>query len=269
MAGVLPKSALQINPLYLVTMKYLNYEKAEHLGIIKFSRKEVLNALNRDLLEEFYLFLELIAKGEQIKALVITGEGDQAFSVGADLKNMQAMSQHEVLRFFEFGQKIADELQKAPFLTIAAVNGYALGGGFEMALACDFIYASETAVFGLPEVQLGLIPSFGGTQRLSEAIGARLAKEWIMTGKKIKAKEAYDVHIVNKICSPNNLLKESCEIAAEILTHPFHACLQAKKAINLATSLKREALEAERNMAALCFESDECKQKIKKFTHAK
>lgn len=246
-------------------MKYLTYEKFEHIGIVKFSRKEVLNALNRELLEEFYMFLELLAKGQQIRVLVLSGEGDKSFASGADITEMQAMGQLEVLRFLEFGQQVASLLQHSPFITIAAVNGFALGGGFEMALACDYIYASEKAVFGLPEVRLGLIPAFGGTQRLTEAVGARIAKEMILTGKTITAKEAFDLKIVNKVCKDQDLLKEACESGASILTHPFNAVLQAKKAINLASSLDIRNFEAERNMSAICFATGEREEQMKQF----
>ncbi len=250
-------------------MKYLEYEKFEHIGIVKFARKDVLNALNRDLLEEFHMFLELIGKGQQIRALVITGDGDKSFASGADISEMQNMGQLEVLHFLELGGKVAKALQNAPFLTIAAVNGYALGGGFELALACDFIYASENAVFGMPEVTLGLIPGFGGTQRLTESIGPRLAKEMLMTGKTINAQKALDFGIANQVCKPADLLKNCCESAASMLKHPFNAVLQAKNAVNLASSLKCASFEAERNMAAICFATGERKEQMKEFIEKK
>ncbi|HRD55224.1 MAG TPA: enoyl-CoA hydratase/isomerase family protein [Parachlamydiaceae bacterium] len=246
-------------------MKYLTYEKFEHIGIVKFSRKEVLNALSRPLLEEFLMFLELLAKGQQIRVLVLSGDGDKSFSSGGDIAEMQTMGHLEVLRFFELGQQVASALENAPFLTIAAVNGYAFGGGFEMALACDYIYASEKAVFGLPEVRLGLVPAFGGTQRLTEAIGLRAAKEMILTGREISVKEAFDLKIVNQVCKPEDLLKEACESGAAILSHPFSAVQQAKRAINLASFLGAGNFEAERNMAAICFATGERQEQMKQF----
>lgn len=246
-------------------MKYLTYEKAEHIGIVKFSRKDVLNALNRGLLEEFDLFLEVIAKGQQIQALVISGEGDKAFSAGADISEMEGLSQVEMMRFLELGSKVANALTNAPFITIAAVNGLALGGGFEMALACDFIYASKNATFGLPEVHLGLIPSFGGTQRLTEAIGQRLSKELILKGQSITAKEALDLKIVNRVVESSDLLLEACKAGAEIIRNPFLAVQEAKKAINLASNLDQKSLESERNMSALCFGTEERAAKMKEF----
>jgi enoyl-CoA hydratase len=250
-------------------MKYLSYERLEHIGIVKFSRVDVLNALNRDLLEEFQMFLELIAKGQQLRVLILTGEGDKAFSAGADISEMQKFSHLEMLKFSELGQKIACLLQNSPFITIAAVQGYALGGGFEMALACDFIYAAENATFGLPEVHLGIIPSFGGTQRFTEALGPRLAKEYILTGKTFSAKEALDLKIVNKLFPPDSLLKNCYETAVEILKSPYNAVLQAKRAVNIASDVKQHGLEAERNMATVCFATGERENQMEAFIKQK
>jgi len=246
-------------------MKFISYERQEHIGLLKFCRKEVLNALNKDLLEEVHMFLDLISKGQQLRALIVTGDGDKAFASGADISEMQHFSHLEMLRFSELGQKVATSLQTAPFLTIAAVNGYALGGGFEMALACDFIYATEKAVFGMPEVSLGLIPAFGGTQRLTEAVGPRLAKELIMTGRTISGKEALDFNIVNKLVKEDMLIASCYETASTVLKHPFNAVLQAKRAINIASHISNEALEAEKNMSSVCFATPERKNEMDLF----
>ena len=250
-------------------MKYISYERQEHIGILKFCRKEVLNALNKDLLEEVHMFLELISKGQQLRALIVTGDGDKAFAAGADISEMQGFSHLEMLRFSELGQKVADSLQTAPFLTIAAVNGYALGGGFEMALACDFIYATEQSIFGLPEVNLGLIPAFGGTQRLTEAVGPRFAKELIMTGKTITGREALNLNIVNKLVKEDILIASCYETASTVLKHPFNAILQAKKAVNIASNLDCKGFEAERNMASVCFATPERKNQMGAFIKKK
>lgn len=246
-------------------MKYISYVRQDNIGLLKFNRPEVLNSLNKDMLEEIQMFLELIAKSEQIKAIIVTGEGDKAFAAGADIKEMQKMTPLEMLRFSELGQKVADSLERAPFLTIAAVNGYALGGGFEMALACDFIYASEKAVFGLPEVTLGLIPAFGGSQRLTEAVGPRFAKELIMTGKTFSAEEALNLQIVNKLVPAETLISSCYDAASLILKNPFNATLQAKRAVNAASQLKIEGFEAERNMCAVCFSTPERKNQMDAF----
>ncbi len=193
------------------------YEKRGSVGIFKINRPEVLNALNKKLLEEFLLFLDLIPRTQQIKALILTGEGEKAFIAGADIKEMQGMDFLQMKQFCELGQKVTLALENAPFLTVAAVNGYALGGGLEMALACDFIYASKTAKVGLPEVSLGIIPGFGGTQRLARAIGTRLAKEMIMSGKVISAEEAQKLGIINHLSEPQDLLKDCFQIIESIL----------------------------------------------------
>lgn len=241
-------------------MNNLIYEKqSPHIGILKINRPEVLNAINRAILEQMLDFLRSISKQEDCRALIITGAGEKSFIAGADIKEMQGMSHTEMLLFTELGQEVTQAISKAPILTIAAVNGYALGGGFEMALACDFIYASKNAKFGLPEVSLGIIPGFGGTQRLSRIIGTRQAKELIMSGRTFTAEEAYSRGIVNHLCESESLLKECSVVASEIIRHSHFAIMQAKRAIDAGFNLSMsEALELERNMCAVCFATEEC-----------
>lgn len=239
-------------------MNNLIYEKhSSNIGILKIHRPTVLNAINRITLEELLHFLQHKLPQEKCHALILTGSGEKSFIAGADIKEMQEMSHTEMLQFCELGQKVTLALEKAPYLTIAAVNGYALGGGFEMALACDFIYASKNAKFGLPEVSLGIIPGFGGTQRLSRAVGTRLAKELTMSGRIFTAEEAKSWGIVNHLSESDHLMKDCCVVASEILKHSFLATLQAKNAINAGYHMSmNEALELERNMCAVCFASE-------------
>lgn len=241
-------------------MNNLVYEsQGSHIGILKINRPQVLNAIDRATLEEMLHFLRSTVHHEQCQALIITGAGEKSFIAGADIKQMQTLSHTAMLEFCELGQEVAQAIGKAPFLTIAAVNGYALGGGFEMALACDFIYASKNAKFGLPEVSLGLIPGFGGTQRLARVVGTRLAKELIMSGRTFSADEAKAFGIVNHLSEGDHLLKECCGIAAEIIRHSFCAILQSKRAIDAGYHMSMaEALELERNMCAVCFATEEC-----------
>lgn len=241
-------------------MKHLIYEKpSPHIGILKINRPEVLNAINRATLEEMLAFLRNPGVLEDCRALIITGSGDKSFIAGADIKEMRDMSPTEMLDFTELGQEVAQAIAKAPLLVIAAVNGYALGGGFEMALACDFIYASKNAKFGLPEVSLGIIPGFGGTQRLSRAVGTRQAKQMIMSGMTITAEDAYAYGIVNYLCESESLIKECSVAASEIILHSHVAIIQAKRAIDAGYNLSMtEALELERNMCAVCFATEEC-----------
>jgi len=239
-------------------MSNLNIKTEHGITTIHINRPEALNALNQETLEELLHFLEKTARQENIKALILTGSGDKAFIAGADIKQMHQMDHLGMLEFCALGQRVADSLEAAPFLTIAAVNGYALGGGLEMALACDFIYAANDAKLGLPEVTLGIIPGFGGTQRLSRAVGTRMAKEMIMSGLTLSAERAREIGIVNHVCPGENLLKDCFATAGKIISHSFTAIVQAKNAINMGYHLGlREALEMERNMCAVCFATKE------------
>lgn len=240
-------------------MSNLIFEKhGAHIGVLQINRPQALNAIDRATLEEMLHFLQHGVRHEHCRALVITGAGDKSFIAGADIKEMQQMSHLEMLQFCELGQEVTLAINRAPFLSVAAVNGYALGGGFEIALACDFIYASKNAKFGLPEVSLGIIPGFGGTQRLTRAVGTRLAKELIMSGKTFSAEEAKSYGIVNHVSEAEMLIKDSCMVAAEICLHSASAVLQAKRAIDGGIEISlSEALELERNMCAVCFATPE------------
>lgn len=244
-------------------MKTLAYTVENGVGILRVNRPKVLNALNREVLSELKHFLE---HAEGLKTLILTGEGDKAFIAGADIKEMQHLTQKEVLEFCSLGQTVSHLLENAPFATIAAVNGYALGGGLEMALACDFIYASRNAKLGLPEVTLGIIPGFGGTQRLSRAVGTRIAKEMILTGKHISAEEALQIRLINRLCEPDQLMETCIETATRIAKHSRIAVQQGKNAVNYGYPMgMREALEIERNMFAVCFMTKEREQAMQAF----
>lgn len=239
-------------------MNHLKVERNGSLAILKINRPKVLNALDEATLKEMLEFLTVTAVGEKLRAVILTGEGNKAFIAGADIKEMQAMDHIGMLHFCELGQNVTHALEQAPFLTIAAVNGYALGGGLEMALGCDFIYASKNAKMGLPEVTLGIIPGFGGTQRLSRAVGTRQAKELIMSGKIMTAETAKSIGIVNQVCEEGTLLHDCLAVAQEVMKNGSIAVLQAKQAINMGYCMgMAEALELERNMCAVCFATAE------------
>lgn len=239
-------------------MQFLNYESFGEIGVLTINRPQVLNALNMELLEEMCTFLEDEVPKDSLKALIVTGSGDKAFIAGADIKEMQGLPPQKIHDFLELGQKVTHLLEGSDFVTLAAVNGYALGGGLEMALACDFMYASTKAKLGLPEITLGIIPGFGGTQRLSRAIGTRLAKEMILTGKQITAEEGLALGLINAVFEPERLL-EGCILTAErIVRHSSVALRQAKNAVNLGFHLgMHEALELEKNMFSVCFATKE------------
>lgn len=212
--------------------KTIVFKLEKGIATITFNRPKVLNALNRELLVEFSTAVEQIAADEEIRVLVLTGAGDRAFIAGADIKELSGLSALQGREFARAGQAAVNALQNLPIPVIAAVNGFALGGGSEMALACDFIYASETAQFGLPEITLGIIPGFGGTQRLSRLVGKNRAKEMIFTGKMITAAEARSIGLVNKVLSPELLMAETLATAADIAAKGKVAIRAAKQAVN-------------------------------------
>jgi enoyl-CoA hydratase len=181
--------------------------------IIKFNRPQALNAINPDLLKDVNGALDEIIKNPSVKVLVFTGEGDKAFVAGADIKHMVNLTPLQAREFSRVGQELLFRIEQFPMPVIACVNGFALGGGCEIAMACDFIYASEKAKFGQPEINLGVIPGFGGTQRLARRVGKAMAKELCMTGNMIKADEARSIGLVNRVFPAETLWAETMKIA--------------------------------------------------------
>ena len=162
---------------------HIIYGVRDRIATITFNRPKVLNALNSKLLTELSQALTAVAENEDIRVLVLTGAGEKAFVAGADINELEQLSILGAKSFARNGHQLLNQFQALPIPVIAAVNGFALGGGTEIAIACDFIYASEKAMFGQPEIKLGVIPGFGGTQRLARLIGMNMAKEMILTGK--------------------------------------------------------------------------------------
>ncbi|SHJ34631.1 enoyl-CoA hydratase-related protein [Desulfofundulus thermosubterraneus] len=230
----------------------MNYEtiKVERgqIGIIFFNRPQALNALSTQMARELVAALEELELDDQVFAAVLTAEGDRAFCVGADLKERKNMTKAEVKKQRTLFIKAFEAVVMFPKPLVAAVNGYALGGGCEFALGCDFIIASEKAFFGLPEVSLAVIPAGGGTQLLPRVIGRAKAKELIFTGRRISAAEAYRLGMVNYVVPAENLMARTMEIMQEIVQNGPIALQQAKRAINLGLELDLHtafALEAE------------------------
>jgi enoyl-CoA hydratase len=215
-------------------MAYENiiYQVENGIATITFNRPKALNALNAALLEEFSQALDEIAADENIRVLILTGAGDKSFVAGADINELATFNSLTAKNFSQNGHAIIAKLQELPIAVIAAVNGFALGGGTEIAIACDFIYASENAKFGQPEINLGLIPGFGGTQRLPRLIGSNLAKELVFTGKMISAAEAEKIGLVNKVLAPDQLMGEVIKTAREIASKGRASLRAAKEAIN-------------------------------------
>lgn len=241
----------------------------EHSGavsILKINRPKALNALSPELLKEMLSALHEMIHRDETKVIVITGEGDRAFVAGADIAAMKEMTPLEAARFAELGHMVLRMIENTAKPVIAAVNGFALGGGTELAIACDIIYASEKAVFGLPEVTLGLFPGFGGTQRLARLCGRHKAKELIFTGKKISAQEAFEIGFVNKVTSDGELMKEVLLLAEQIASNGLVAVGLAKKVINGGVDAAIETgLQLERQTFPLCFETYDCKEGLNAF----
>ena len=244
-------------------MEYLELEREVETGIatITFNRPEALNALNSATLSELAETLDTVAADEEIRVLILTGAGPKAFIAGADIAEIQQLSPLGAKKFALLGQTVIDRLGHLPIPAIAAVNGYALGGGCEMALACDFIFAAETATFGLPEIGLGIIPGFGGTQRLPRLIGANLARELIFTGRMVSAAEAKEIGLVNRCLPADRLLPEVRAVAQTIARKGRASLRAAKETIRAGESVDLQTgLLLERDAFALCLASSDARE---------
>jgi enoyl-CoA hydratase len=202
------------------------------VSVVTVNRPEVLNALNTALLEELMATLNDLGADESVGVIVITGEGDRSFIAGADIKEMDGKTPLEARDYSELGQEIAHKLETMRKPTIAAVNGYALGGGCEIALACDVRLASENAHFGQPEINLGIIPGWGGTQRLARATNVGYAKELILTGRMVDAAEAYDRGLVQHVYPADELMPRTMEMAQAMAAKSPVALYYAKESTN-------------------------------------
>lgn len=243
--------------------KTIKLENEGAVWTLTINRPESLNALNSTVLNEMAEALRLIAElpYDDARALVITGAGERAFVAGADIKEIAALNEEQALAFAQRGQSIFHELNLMKIPVIAAVNGFALGGGCELALACDFIVAADNAKFGLPEVTLGLIPGFGGTVRLSRAIGSRRARELTYTGDMISAEEARAFGLVNKVAPLGELKSVVDGIVRKIAARAPLAVAQSKKSINRTWDMEiEEGQRFEAEAFAELFTSDDVRE---------
>jgi enoyl-CoA hydratase len=235
------------------------------VALITLRRDKALNALNRQLLLELGEVLSSLP-GNRVRAAVLTGAGDKAFVAGADIAEMSGLGPAEARTFAENGHRIGDLIAQLPIPVIAAVNGFALGGGCELALACDFIYASEKAKFGQPEVNLGLIPGFGGTQRFLRRIGPARAAELVLTADMISAEEALRIGLVNAVVPAAELLPRALSQAQKIASKAPLAIAAAKRALRRAEELSLSAgNELERELFAALFATADQKEGTRAF----
>ncbi|MGM0405177.1 MAG: enoyl-CoA hydratase/isomerase family protein [Thermoplasmatota archaeon] len=244
----------------------IGLEKDDDIPIIKIDNPP-MNAICTELLDSLEKTLNLLEDDENIQVVIIEGVG-KAFVAGADISEMIDMSPKDAEEFSKKGQELFNKIENFPVPVIAAVDGYALGGGMELAMACDIIIASDRSLFGQPEVGLGVIPGFGGTQRLPRIVGAKKAKELIFTGKKIDAKEAYEIGLTNKIVDPENLMEEVMKLSKSISKNGPLAVKYAKRAINEGGLLDKASYK-EIEMFKKCFETEDQKIGMDAFLNKK
>src|SRR6266478_5455522 len=232
----------------------IHLTRVDELALVTLDRPQVLNALNFELLRDLDATLDLVAEGDA-RALLVTGAGDRAFCAGADIKELMGRSLSAQREGAAFGQLVLAKLDALPIPSIALINGYAFGGGLELALACTFRLALPTASLGLPEIKLGLIPGYGGTQRLPRLIGEARALEIILTGRTVDAEEAERIGLVNRIAD-GDLLEAGRSFAREMTSYSLPALGFARDAVHrgLAFAL-REGLEVEADLNTLAFQT--------------
>jgi len=206
-------------------------ERKGAVAVLTLNRPDKLNALNEELLTALEQALADLDRDAGVRAAILTGAGEKAFAAGADIAAMRGMSAATAMAFADLGHRVGRRLEIAHFPVIGAVNGFALGGGCELALACDFLYASEKAKLGQPEVNLGVIPGFGGTQRLARRVGIARAREMCMTGDMIGAEEALRIGLVNAVVPPAELLAKAHAAAEKIASKGPLAIAQCKRVL--------------------------------------
>ncbi|WP_027634597.1 short-chain-enoyl-CoA hydratase [Clostridium hydrogeniformans] len=247
-------------------LKNVLFEKEGKIAIVTINRPKALNALNSETLKELDNILDIIENDDEIYAIVLTGAGDKAFVAGADITEMKDLSALEGRRFSILGNKIFRRLENIEKVVIAAIPGFALGGGCELSMACDIRIASEKAKFGQPEVGLGITPGFGGTQRLPRLVGEGRAKELIFTARIVKAEEAYNIGLVNKIVPLENLIDEAKAMANLIASQGPAAIRLSKAAINRGMQCDIDtALMYEAEVFGECFSTEDQKEGMTAF----
>jgi len=248
-------------------MSYVNIivEKKENIGVIKINRPNNLNALNKDTILELTNGVEELEKDKNIKVVILTGEG-KAFIAGADIKQMKDMNPSEAKKFGEMGHKLTMNIEKSRLPFIAAVNGYALGGGCEVMMACDIAIACASAKIGQPEINLGIHPGFGGTQRLPRLVGRMKAKELLLTGDNIDANEAHRIGLVNMVVADDKLMEEAEKIAGKIATKSTVQTAFIKTLVNKGMDVDlNKACTLEISYFSKSFETDDQKEGMNAF----
>ena len=246
-------------------MEFVTYETEGQVGIITINRPKALNALNSAVLNDLNAVIDGVDTNE-VRCLILTGAGEKSFVAGADIGEMSTLTKEEGEAFGKKGNDIFRKLETLPIPVIAAVNGFALGGGCEISMSCDIRICSDNAVFGQPEVGLGITPGFGGTQRLARLVGPGMAKQMIYTARNIKADEALRIGLVNAVYPQAELMDAAKKMAAGIAKNAPIAVRDCKKAINEGLDLDMDkAIELEEKLFGDCFESYDQQEGMKAF----
>ena len=237
-------------------MTHVRFEKKEHVAVATIDRPKALNALNSEVLDDLNALVDTIEADPEIRVLILTGGGEKSFVAGADIGEMSALTRAEGEAFGKKGNDVFRRIETLPIPVIAAVNGYALGGGCELSMACDIRICADTAVFGQPETGLGITPGFGGTQRLVRLVGACMAKQLIYSAKNIKADEALRIGLVNAVYPPEALMPQAEKLAETIARNAPIAVRACKRAINEGLEKPMdEAIALEERLFGSCFET--------------
>ena len=246
-------------------MEFITYEVEGQIGIITINRPKALNALNSAVLDELDKTLDAVDQ-EAIRCLILTGAGEKSFVAGADIGEMSTLTKAEGEAFGKKGNDVFRKLETFPIPVIAAVNGFALGGGCEISMSCDIRICSENAVFGQPEVGLGITPGFGGTQRLARLVGTGKAKEMIYGARNIKAEEAYRIGLVNNVYPAEELMPAAKKLASTIARNAPIAVRNCKRAINEGLQVDMDqAIVIEEKLFGDCFETHDQKEGMSAF----
>ncbi len=246
-------------------LKFISFSQNDQIGVVTFNNPKSLNALSSPALNELLALLLELKRDTRLRVLVLTGEG-KAFVAGGDIKEMMEKSPLEAREFSRLGNSVMICIEEYPIPVIAAVNGFALGGGLELVLSADFAYASKQAKFGLPELTLGLIPGFGGCKRLADRIGTGQAKELMFTGRIIDAEEALKLKIVNRVTEAEELLPAVVSVAREIIDVSPHAVRETKELLAMCAGWTTdETIAAEVNKFGLMFAHDDSRAGLSAF----
>lgn len=249
-----------------MTFKTLLIERVDGIATVTLNRPKALNAINREMVRELGQVAEEFARDPAVRVVIFTGAGDRAFVAGADISEFQGLSAVEALAFSQRIQALYTRIERLPQPTIAAVNGFALGGGCELTQVCDLVIASETARFGQPEVNLGVIPGAGGTQRLARLVGRHRAKEICLVGEMLDAREAHRIGLVNRVVPPDRLMAEARALAEKLREKSAVTLRLIKEAIDEGYDLALEAgLAVEAKAWAVAFATEDHVEGVKAF----